>query len=113
MLDKVNKIRELSFKIRKTILDISFNSGEPSHIGGALSMVEILAVIYSYFNIRVSKQLDRFVLSKGHGCLAYYASLFELGHLSEKELLTFEKNDSELLGHPVRKIQSDCALHNV
>ena len=37
--------------VRKTILDISYNSGEPSHIGGALSIVDILAVIYSNFNI--------------------------------------------------------------
>ena len=67
MLEKINKIKRLSYKIRKTILDISYNSGEPSHIGGALSMAEILAVIYSNFNIKISKPIDRFILSKGHG----------------------------------------------
>ena len=50
MLKNIDKLKKLSHKIRKTILDISYNSGEPSHIGGALSMAEILAVIYSNFN---------------------------------------------------------------
>ena len=58
MLNKIDTIKRLSYKIRKNILDISYNSGEPSHIGGALSMAEILAVIYSNFNIKVSKPLD-------------------------------------------------------
>ena len=43
-------------------------------------------------------------MSKGHACLAYYASLFENKFLSEKDLISFEKNDSELLGHPVRNM---------
>ena len=40
MLNKIDTIKRLSYKIRKNILDISYNSGEPSHIGGALSMVK-------------------------------------------------------------------------
>ena len=76
MLDNINKIKKLSHKIRKTILDVSYNSGEPSHIGGALSMAEIIAVIYSNFNIKVSKPLDRFILSKGHGFLALLSVLY-------------------------------------
>ena len=39
MLKKINQIKKLSYKIRKLILDISYNCGEPSHIGGALSIV--------------------------------------------------------------------------
>ena len=33
--------------------------------------------------------------------MAYYAALFEIGYLKEEELQTFEKDDSNLLGHPV------------
>ena len=44
---------------------------------------------------------DRFILSKGHACLAYYAALSEVGYISDEELKTFEKNDTNLLGHPV------------
>ena len=46
MLKKINKIKKLTYKIRKTILDISYNCGEPSHIGGALSITDIMATLY-------------------------------------------------------------------
>ncbi len=101
MLEKINKIRKLSHKIRKTILDISYNSGEPSHIGGALSMAEILAVIYSNFNIKVSKPLDRFILSKGHGFLALLSVLYCKNFVKKKEAFEFQKNGSEFIAHPI------------
>ena len=44
---------------------------------------------------------DRFILSKGHACLGFYAILNELGFITNDELTLFEKNDSFLLGHPV------------
>ena len=44
---------------------------------------------------------DRFILSKGHACLAYYAALCEKGFIKKDELKTFEKDNSNLLGHPV------------
>ena len=69
LLDKLSKIKKFSDKIRKTILEISYNCKEPSHIGGALSMVEILAVIDSNFKNKVIKPCDRCRLSKGHGFL--------------------------------------------
>ena len=36
---------------------------------------------------------DRFILSKGHACLAYYAALFEKYLLDKEDLKTFEKNE--------------------
>ena len=52
---------------------------------------------------------DRFILSKGHACLAYYAALCEVGYITKEQLKTFEKDDSDLLGHPVinRKLGID------
>ena len=44
---------------------------------------------------------DRFILSKGIACLAYYSALCEIGFISKDELKTFEKDDTNLLGHPV------------
>ena len=81
MLKKINQIKKLSYKIRKLILDISYNCGEPSHIGGALSIVEVLSVIYSNFNIKIKKPVDRFILSKGHGFLALLAVLYCKGFI--------------------------------
>ena len=48
------------------------------------------------------EQRDRFILSKGHACLAYYASLNLMGFISDDELKTFEKDNSSLAGHPVK-----------
>jgi transketolase len=102
MLNKIDTIKRLSYKIRKNILDISYNSGEPSHIGGALSMAEILAVIYSNFNIKVSKPLDRFILSKGHGFLGLLSVLYCKKFIkNKKEIFQFQKNGSDFIAHPI------------
>ena len=90
---------------------MAFTAGASSaHIGGALSIADIMSVLFvtkmrfkekdPLFNNR-----DRFILSKGHACLAYYASLFEKKLLDKNDLLTFEKNGSDLLGHPVRNMK--------
>ena len=44
---------------------------------------------------------DRFILSKGHACMALYSVLFEIGLLSQEDLNLFEKSESILLGHPI------------
>jgi len=110
--DKVDKIKTLSKKIRKKILYTSLHAGQnSSHFGGSLSNVEIVATLFSeYLNIDkndlLSEKRNRFILSKGHGCLAYYAALNEFGFFKTDTLEEFEKNESNLLGHPVmnRKI---------
>ncbi len=43
---------------------------------------------------------DRFVLSKGHAAVGYYAVLAERGFFPSSELATFDKGDSRLQGHP-------------
>ena len=96
-----------SKNIRKKILQMAMEAGSSSaHIGGALSITDILSTLF--FKIMhldktdpLSASRDRFILSKGHACLAYYASLSELGYISDEELRTFEKNDTNLPGHPV------------
>ena len=59
-----------------------------------------------------SEDRDRFILSKGHACLAYYAALCEIGFIKKEDLKTFEKNDSNLLGHPVRNINLGIEFSN-
>jgi len=105
-IDK-EKIFKSSKNIRKKILQMAMEAGSSSaHIGGALSIVDILSTLF--FQIMtldkenpLNDSRDRFILSKGHACLAYYASLSELGYISNEELKTFEKNDTNLPGHPV------------
>ncbi len=75
------------------------------HIGSAFSLVEILRVLYDDIlrydssNPRWSER-DRFILSKGHGCLALYVVLAEKGFFPEEELWKFCKSDGILGGHP-------------
>ena len=109
---EIEKIKLLSKKIRKNILDMSLYAGaSSSHFGGALSSVEILATLfgsvmnYSKKNFRDISR-DRFILSKGHGCLVYYSILNILGIINDNELKTFEKDGSKLLGHPVKNLES-------
>lgn len=75
-----------------------------SHLGSSLSMVELLVALYGGI-LRVDpKQTDwpkrdRFILSKGHACVAYYAILAELGFFPLEWLDTFYQNGSRLAGH--------------
>ena len=96
-----------SYNVRKNILEMAYAAGaSSSHFGGALSIAEIVSFLFSY-QMNLDKKdpkwqlRDRFILSKGHACLAYYAALCEIGYLSKEQLQTFEKDNSNLLGHPV------------
>lgn len=106
-IDKDNDVKQLANRIRKNILYMSYKAGSSSaHIGGALSIADILAALFakkiSYDSLDpLSKDRDRFILSKGHACLAYYSVLHEIKYLSKDDMDTFEKNESFLLGHPV------------
>jgi len=113
--DHIEKIKSFTFNVRKNILEMAVSAGAASsHFGGALSIAEIVSTLFSY-QMKIDKnnpnwdERDRFILSKGHACLAYYAALCEIGYISKEELKTFEKNDSNLLGHPVinRKLGID------
>ena len=94
--------------MRSNILEMSLSAGSSSsHFGGALSIVEILSTLYvSQLKYDPKDPLwegrDRFILSKGHACLAYYSALCQIGYVKFNDLLTFEKDDSDFLGHPVK-----------
>ncbi len=103
----IENIKSFTLKVRKNILEMAVAAGAGSaHFGGALSIAEIVSILFAY-QMKIDKknpnweERDRFILSKGHACLAYYAALCEVGYISKEELKTFEKNDSNLLGHPV------------
>ncbi len=105
--DQIKNIKNFAFQVRKNILEMAVVAGASSaHFGGALSITEIVATLFAY-QMKIDKknpmweERDRFILSKGHACLAYYAALCEVGYISNNELKTFEQNDTNLLGHPV------------
>ena len=104
----IDKIGLFSKNIKRKILEMAYVAGSSSsHFGGALSIVEIISTLFAHqLNIKKDDpewlERDRFILSKGHACLAYYAALSEIGFLSEEDLKTFEKDGSILSGHPVK-----------
>lgn len=96
-----NSINKLTKKMRKIILDASFNCGEAAHIGGALSIVDIIGFIYSHFRVGTRSPMDRFILSKGHGFLALLSVLYCKKLIKKKDVLSFQKNGSEFIAHPI------------
>lgn len=80
------------------------NLGKSSHIGSALSITDILAVLYANI-LQVDpgnpslETRDRFILSKGHSGAALYATLAEVGFLPVETLQEHCRNGSVLSGH--------------
>lgn len=94
--------------IRCKTLEAAYYTGA-AHIGGSLSTVEILTVLYyKIMNISAAdfktNDRDRFILSKGHGALALYAILADKGFYSVEELHHIKQFGSLLQGHPVKNI---------
>ena len=78
-------------------------AGAAVHIGCALSIIELLAVLYRTHlrypgNNPVAIDRDYLVLSKGHGVMAQYACMRELGWLKDEAFLDYFADGSELKG---------------
>jgi transketolase len=90
--------------LRETLLDAIYKAGS-GHVGGSLSSIDILYVLYQDILRHNPKnptweERDRFVLSAGHLAPALYVVLAEHGYFPKKELETLRKLDSRLQGHP-------------
>ncbi|AFT84796.1 transketolase [Paraburkholderia phenoliruptrix] len=89
-------------RLRKTILDMAF-TGSTVHIGCAFSIVELLAVLYRN-HLRFDENdpkyphRDYMVLSKGHGVMAQYACLHQIGWLGDDDITRYFENGTKLKG---------------
>jgi transketolase len=88
--------------LRKTVLDMAY-AGSTVHIGCAFSIIEILAVLYRQYlrypeNDPLNPGRDYLVLSKGHGVMAQYACMRELGWLPEDAFTNYFSDGSDLKG---------------
>ncbi len=97
-----DKAREIRAEILKMI-----HSAQSGHPGGSLSATDILAALYfDILNIRPEEpdwpDRDRFVLSKGHACPVWYATLALRGYFPVEELSTLRQFETRLQGHPVQ-----------
>lgn len=93
-----------SRSLRRIVVDTMAKAGR-GHLGPAMSLMEIMRVLYDdVLALRPSEphwpDRDRFILSKGHGCLALYTLLADKGFFPRVTLDTFCQHDSILGGHP-------------
>ena len=98
------ELKKSAVAIRKNVLRM-IRAGRAGHVGGALSVVDILTALY-FKILRVDPQKpdwperDRFVLSAGHKCLALYGTLAEKGFFEKPLLDTYGELCTKLGGHP-------------
>ena len=104
----ITELEKRALALRSTILKMLQAAGS-GHTGGSLSMVEIVLTLYNYEMLHDPKKpdmprRDRFILSKGHGCPALYATLADCGYFSRQMLWTLRKMGSKLQGHPQKDV---------
>lgn len=97
----------LAAKTRLHVVNMTSRGGS-SHVGSGLSIVDLLAVLYSEFlNYDPLDPLmadrDRFILSKGHAGAAVYAVLSEVGFFPVSRLRDHYRNGSMMSGHVSHK----------
>ena len=103
--EKLN-LTESAAQLRKHIITMNCYAGS-GHPGGSLSSVEIVTYL-SAEEINFSPEnaqdiaRDRFILSKGHSCLALYAALAQKGFFGVDEFKRLRHVGGMLQGHPDR-----------
>lgn len=98
----VDAARERCRGFRKRILEVSQHV-PALHAAPAFSCLEMVDYIYHGLMERPEDPIgspDRFVLSKGHGCMAQYAILESLGVLARSDLDEYCTPQGRLGGHP-------------
>jgi len=101
---EIHSLALTAAKIRSLAMDQVF-AAAAGHIGGSLSIADVLAVLY-FHTMKVDPKnpkdpdRDRFVLSKGHCSPALYAALALRGFFPTEELKLFRSIEGHLSGHP-------------
>lgn len=98
----------LARHIRRSAVEM-VHRAKASHIASALSIVDILAVLYGeVLHVDTTDPhapgRDRFILSKGHACVAVYAALAHVGILDKQLLHTYGDDHSWLMNHISHKV---------
>jgi transketolase len=102
--ERTPALDQRSLELRRLVIK-ALEGGGRGHLGSALSLIEILRSLYDNtmrYDAAKPKwpERDRFILSKGHGCLAQYALLADKGFFPMTELVKFCHFDGILGGHP-------------
>lgn len=108
--EDIKRCELAALNMRKNIISLVHRAGaNGGHISPALSIVEIMAVLYlKVLNINLSNRTwrlrDRFILSKGHGALGYYTAMAEAGIITKEELYSYEENGGFFPGQPSKNL---------
>jgi transketolase len=103
-IDSVNLARRMRVHALKMV-----HRAKASHIGSALSICDIVSVLYAQ-TLKLApcdptaQGRDRFILSKGHACVAVYAALSETGFFPSEDLLSYGQDHSVLMNHISHKV---------
>lgn len=105
--ERIQFLKKKANEIRVSIIEMLVSAGS-GHSAGPLGMADIFTALFFEILKHEPKSpfwedRDRFVLSNGHICPVYYATLAHCGYFSVKELLTLRKFGSRLQGHPHRE----------
>ena len=104
---KVEALRALSHRLRRTAVEMAHASGESgAHLGGSLSCIEIYEVLYcAVMRLKPDEpnwpDRDRLVSGKEHAVLGQYPAMAAAGLFSEDLLMNYKKNNNPLAGHPL------------
>ena len=104
--ERVEELKEMVKRMRLDALDMALSTGDKgSHLGGSLSCMEILAVLYGevmQYDVKnpTWEDRDRFLPSKNHCVLAHFPALAEMGFIPHEELFEFQKDGGRLTGYP-------------
>ncbi|MGD9119019.1 MAG: transketolase [Dehalococcoidia bacterium] len=105
---EVKRLQELAFDMRKKLLNLCGSYDGIVHIGGDLSMTDLLIGLYHH-GMKVdpadikSPTRDRFLLSKGHGAVCMYIAMSLRGYFNYDEIIeTYGKLDSAYGMHPCK-----------
>jgi transketolase len=100
----VRALEERATTLRKHIVTMA-SSGLPIHLGGSLSIADLMAALFFHFlDVEGERRpRDHFILSKGHTVHAFHACLAELGKIEISEFATLGQMGTRLAGHPSPK----------
>lgn len=102
-------LKEITYNIRQKILTMLYKAGS-GHPAGSLGMTDVFATLYFYV---LSYQQDNpfwtnrdyCLLSNGHICPVWYATLSEYGLISGQQLANLRRPGAVLQGHPKRNVK--------
>jgi len=104
--ERIAALASYARQLRIDALKMANKCGGNAHLGGALSIMEAMAVLYGAVMNDPElpyAQRDKFILSKGHAVLALYTALAAFGRMDKGLLDTFMQDGSDLIAHPVMK----------